>query len=66
MGKKDAEDAERVEGSEYWPTFRNITTVQALQQDDGSYLVHGSQGDIWVIPEHTFHRNYKPATPNKS
>jgi len=59
-------DEQLVEGSEYWPTFRNMAFVQAQQQPDGSYLVHGSKGDVWTVSEHDFNLNYKPVTPNKS
>lgn len=55
-----------VTGSDHWPSFRNVTYVKAIQQDDGSYLVHGARGDVWVVPADEFQANYKPVTPNKS
>jgi hypothetical protein len=57
---------DKYEGSEYWPEFRNVTYVRALQQEDGSYLVQGSRGDQWKVDQSEFHANYKPTTPNKS
>lgn len=63
--KKKAEPD--VSGSNHWPTYRNISYVQAIQQDEsGDYLVHGSKGDVWVVKADEFHANYKPVTPNKS
>lgn len=61
-----ASKSDKYEGSEYWPEFRLVTYVTALQQDDGSYLVQGSRGDQWKVSAHDFHNNYKPTTPNKS
>ncbi len=58
--------AEKFEGSEHWPEFRNITYVRAYQQEDGTYLVQGQRGDQWEVDGHEFHDNYKPVTPNKS
>ena len=63
MASKKKQD---VSGSEHWPVFRNVTYVHAIQKDDGSYLVHGTKGDVWVVSQHDFHTNYKPVTPNKS
>ncbi len=63
MTKKKTQDTE---GSENWPLFRNIAYVHALQQEDGSYLVVGTQGDVWEVDEHDFHARYAPVTPNKT
>lgn len=56
-----------LEGADHWPEFRNVTYVRALYlEEDGDYLVRGSQGDTWTVDEADFHARYKPTTPNKS
>jgi hypothetical protein len=62
--KKEPETS--VEGSEYWQEFRAVEYVRAKQNADGTYLVHGSRGDVWEVQQQDFHNRYKPVTPNKS
>ena len=55
------------EGSEHWPTYRNISYVRAhLDEESGKYVVQGAEGDAWEVKADEFQRRYKPATPNKS